>query len=123
MAKATKTGRAPVKYRYLRRVMRESDICGQDLAKVLSVTPETLSRKLNGRIPWVGWEMHAVMEYLGIEPVHMYEAFPPDGNDVDPLEQQTAQKYLAKANLTAVSTPLIEILTHVVEQIAAPPPQ
>lgn len=72
----------------LRGKMREKGIKGTYLARKIGTTPQSLSHRMTGKIPWRLDEMYNILSILGEPDSKLSEYFPRDGVDFDMPEEQ-----------------------------------
>lgn len=76
-----------MKYKRLRAKMREEGITGNDLARWMGMTPNSISARMTCRVSWSLQDAYQVLDYLSIPREELYDYFPPDGKDTDPANR------------------------------------
>lgn len=71
-----------MKYQKLRDKMKNMDVRGGELAKLLHIHQSALSQRMTGRTSWHTDEAYLVMQYLDIPFSDIYYYFPPNGDCV-----------------------------------------
>ena len=72
-----------MKYKRLRGKMREEGITGNDLARWMGMTPNSISARMTGRVSWSLQDAYQILDYLSIPREELYDYFPPDGKDTE----------------------------------------
>ena len=69
------------KYRTLRARMAEMDVRGEDLARVLLLSEQSISHRMTGRTSWALDEAYKVLDYLSVPHGEIGRYFPAGGTD------------------------------------------
>lgn len=71
------------KYRTLRARMAEMDVRGEDLARVLLLSEQSISHRMTGRTSWALDEAYKVLDYLSVPHEQLTAYFPAGGRTMD----------------------------------------
>lgn len=73
-------------YTELRKEMRRQHVQSGDLARWTNLSDNSISARMQGKLPWGQREMYAILGEMHIPNSKMYIVFPPDGVWVGSLE-------------------------------------
>lgn len=73
-------------YTELRKEMRRQHVQSGDLARWTNLSDNSISARMQGKLPWGQREMYAILDEMHIPNSKMHIVFPPDGVWVGSLE-------------------------------------
>ena len=79
-------------YRYLSTRLNQLGIRQKDLARILDLTPASISHRFTGRVPWTIDEMYRILEICRAVPEDLHIYFPPKGSHLSKSISRQADK-------------------------------
>lgn len=99
------------RYKRLRAAMSAAGVTGQDIARRLDCSGNTISARMTGRVPWSMSDAYMVLDMLSLPSDQIYTYFPPGGIDPPEVSEDPNQ------HIARLLTGLRDVITKELEAV------
>lgn len=101
------------RHKRLRAAMCAAGVTGQDIARRLDCSGNSVSARMTGRVPWSMSDAYTILDMLGLPSDQIYTYFPPGGIDPPEVNEDPNQ------HITRLLTGLRDVITRELEEVTA----